>query len=253
MISNYSHSNLLKKLHNVAAKKEAEFVSTFARGTEWTATGAVTPSPEGRLAKPTPQPPRLLVVTGGHDYPTSFYTVFEGADDLHWTHAVSNHEAFKSDLPKEYEVLVLYDLSSEITDSEKSNLKNFVESGKGVVVLHHAIADYPTWEWWYKEVVGGKYLPKPEGNVPASTYKHDEELCVRPVVSHPILSRVGSMHLYDETYKVRWISPEVKVLLKTDNATSDGPVAWVSIPSHASSTSSLGMEKRRTCTRLTEL
>ena len=214
--------------HDVAAMEEPEFVSTFARGTEWTATGAVTLSPEGQLAKPVPEPLRLLVVTGGHDYPTTFYTVFEGADDLRWTHAVSNHEAFKSDLRKEYDVLVLYDFTSEITDTEKVNLKDFVESGKGVVVLHHAIADYQDWEWWYKEVVGGKYLLKPEGNLPASTYKHDEELCVRPVMSHPILSHVGSMHLRDETYKGMWISSEVKVLLKTDNATSDGPVAWVS-------------------------
>jgi type 1 glutamine amidotransferase len=25
-----------------------------------------------------------------------------------------------------------------------------------------------------------------------------------------------------------WISPDVKVLLRTDNPTSDGPVAWIS-------------------------
>jgi hypothetical protein len=39
-------------------------------------------------------------------------------------------------------ILVLYDFSNEITDAEKTNLRNFVESIKGVVVLHHAIADY---------------------------------------------------------------------------------------------------------------
>jgi type 1 glutamine amidotransferase len=36
------------------------------------------------------------------------------------------------------------------------------------------------------------------------------------------------MHLRDETYKDVWISPKVKVLLKTDCPTSDGPVAWIS-------------------------
>ena len=36
------------------------------------------------------------------------------------------------------------------------------------------------------------------------------------------------MHLWDETYKKMWISPKVEVLLKTDNPTSDGPIAWVS-------------------------
>ena len=36
------------------------------------------------------------------------------------------------------------------------------------------------------------------------------------------------MHLQDETYKGMWIAPDVKVLLRTDNPTSDGPVAWIS-------------------------
>jgi type 1 glutamine amidotransferase len=34
--------------------------------------------------------------------------------------------------------------------------------------------------------------------------------------------------LCDETYKGMWISPDVKVLLRTDNPTRDGPVAWIS-------------------------
>jgi type 1 glutamine amidotransferase len=36
------------------------------------------------------------------------------------------------------------------------------------------------------------------------------------------------MHLVDETYKGMWISPEVKVILETDEQTSDGPLAWIS-------------------------
>ena len=219
--------------HDVAAMQEAGFVSTFARGVEWAATGAVTLAPDGTLAKSRPEPLRLLVVTGGHEFPTTFYTVFEGTEDLRWSHAVSNHEAFKNDIRKSYDVLVLYDFSNEISNSEKANLRDFVESGKGLVVLHHAIADYQNWEWWYKEVVGGKFLLKPEGSMPASTYKHDEELCVRTALIHPITAQLGAMHLWDETYKGMWISPSVKVLLRTDNPTSDGPVAWISAYSKA--------------------
>ena len=32
----------------------------------------------------------------------------------------------------------------------------------------------------------------------------------------------------DETYKGMWISPEATVLLRTNDPTSDGPVAWIS-------------------------
>lgn len=214
--------------HDVAAMQESGFVNTFLRGTEWAATGAVTLPADANAAKREPKPLQLLVVTGGHAYATTFYTVFEGADDLHWDHAVSNHEAFRDDLRSKYDVLALYDFSNEISETERTHLRDFVEGGKGIVVLHHAIADYQSWEWWYKEVVGGKYLLKPEGAMAASTYKHDEEQCVKAVVNHPITAGLGALHLWDETYKGMWISPDVKVLLRTDNPTSDGPVAWIS-------------------------
>ena len=214
--------------HDTSAQQESGYVSTVTRGTEWAATGAVTLSADGILPGSIPPPLRALVVTGGHEYATTFYTVFEGADDLKWTHALSNHEAFRNDIRTKYDVLVLYDFSQEISDTEKAHLREFAEAGKGIVVLHHAIADYQDWEWWYKEVVGGKYLLKPDGTMPASTYLHDQENCVRPVMPHPITARAGVMHLWDETYKGMWISSEVKVLLRSDAPTSDGPVAWIS-------------------------
>jgi len=173
-------------------------------------------------------PLRVLVVTGGHDYPTSFYTLFEGYDDIQWQHATSNHEAFKAGLRDKFDALVLYDMSTEISEGEKNNLVEFVESNKGLVVLHHAILDYPDWEGWWREVVGGKYLTKPEGGRPASTYLHDQEMLVEPAAHHPILTGIGRLRILDETYKGMWISPKVTVLLKTNNPTSDPAVAWVS-------------------------
>lgn len=179
--------------------------------------------------KATVRPPlRLLVVTGGHDYPTSFYTLFESPKVFQWDHATSNHEAFRSDIRGKYDVLVLYDLSLEISEAEKKNLADFALSGKGVVALHHAIIDYPDWEWWWREVVGGKYLLKLDGGKPASTFLHDQEISVGPVGKHPILAGIGAMRINDETYKGMWISPHVQVILKTDHPTSDGPVAWIS-------------------------
>jgi hypothetical protein len=214
--------------HDLAAMQESGFKNTFVRGVEWAATGKVTLPPAVASQPATEAPLRLLVVTGGHDYSTSFYTLFQGVEDFQWQHAATNHEAFRADIRKDYDVLVLYDMSREISEAERKNLVDFLESGKGVVVLHHAIADYPSWDWWSREVVGGKYLEKPEGDRPASTYLHDQELFVEPAANHPILSGVGQMHLWDETYKGMWISPRVTVLLKTDNPTSDGPVAWIS-------------------------
>jgi type 1 glutamine amidotransferase len=214
--------------HEVPAMSEVGFITTFVRGTEWAASGRVSLPPDLGEQKPPSNPLRVLVVTGGHDYEPSFYTVFEGYSDLAWTHAVSNQEAFKNDLRKKFDVLVLYDFSQDLDEKGHKNLQDFMESGKGLVVLHHAIADYQSWPWWYQEVVGGRYLLKAEGGKPASTYKHDEELFVRPIGNHPITAGIGPMHIRDETYKGMWISPGNTIILRTDNPTSDGPIAWIS-------------------------
>jgi hypothetical protein len=155
--------------HNLAAIQETGFMSTFARGTEWAATGKVTIGP-----KQAPKPRiRALVVTGGHACDSTFYTLFEGYPDLAWDHATSNEQAYGKDLRDEYDVLVLYDMHREISETARKNLREFVESNKGVVVLHHALCEYGDWDWWTREVVGGKYRVKPEGPAPGSTYQHD--------------------------------------------------------------------------------
>jgi len=214
--------------HNATVMQEPGFITTFLRGCEWAAAGSVTLPANILPHTRKPDALRVLVVTGGHNYDTEFYSIFMGFEDIIWTHKTSNNEAFRSDIRNQYDVLVLYDSSQEIGKDERKNLRAFVESGKGIVVLHHAIVDYNSWEWWYREVVGGKYLLEPDLGMPASTYKHDEELFVYPVVRHPITRGVGRIHIWDETYKGMWISPDVKVLMETDNPNNDKSVAWVS-------------------------
>ncbi|MBI3682957.1 MAG: ThuA domain-containing protein [Acidobacteria bacterium] len=210
--------------HDAAAMLGEGFMASFARGAEWAASGIVTPAavstgPGGGV--------RALVVTGGHDHEASFYSLFEGYKDLRAT--VSPHPiAFRGDPGQRYDVLVLYDMAQEIGEAQKKNLRAFVESGKGLVVLHHALADYNGWAWWHREVVGGRYLLEPDGERPKSAFKHDEWIRATPVGEHPVLKGVSPMLLFDETYKHMEISPQAKVLLKTDNPTSDGPLAWIS-------------------------
>jgi type 1 glutamine amidotransferase len=214
--------------HELPAMLEKSFFLPLVRGTEWAATGEVTIPADFNPFQTAANALRILVVTGGHDYESSFYTLFEPAVDFTWNHLASNTAAFQKDLRQNYDVLFLYDFSQQLDEAGKRNLQAFAEAGKGIVVVHHAIADYQDWPWWWKEVVGGRYLLKQEGTIPASTYKHDEELLVLPVANHPILQGIVPMHIWDETYKGMWISPQVKVLLKTENPTSDGPLAWIS-------------------------
>jgi type 1 glutamine amidotransferase len=179
----------------------------------------------GAAAVRSAQPVRVLVVTGGHGYPTSFYTLFE-QHDLVWDHATSNEEAFKGDLRAKYDVVVLYDMSQTLSDAGRKHFQAFVESGKGLVVLHHAVVSYHDWPW-YHELIGAHYWERPRGKTPASTYKHDEYVDVREMGAHPITATVAPVRLFDETYKGMWLSPRIRVLLTTDNPTSDGPLAWI--------------------------
>jgi hypothetical protein len=84
------------------------------------------------------QPVRILVVTGGHPCQTSFYALFEGHDGIVATVDIHPFPDRRGDLRKKYDVLVLYDPMQEITERDQEVLRNFLESGKGLVVLHHA-------------------------------------------------------------------------------------------------------------------
>ncbi len=216
--------------HDVAAMQEPGFAISFVRGCEWAATGEVTlPAkfPDIREHKAGMPSLRVEVITGGHGFDPEFYSVFTGWPDMRAT-TTGHPDAYKRKIDGEADVLVLYDSVADLPEDRKGNLKAFVESGHGVVVLHHGIVDFDEWPWWYDEVVGGKYLMKPWNGMPGSTYKHDEDVHVRVAAEHPITRGMSPMHLTDETYKGMWVSPKVKVLLTTDNPTSDGPVAWVS-------------------------
>ncbi len=180
-------------------------------------------------------PIKLLVVTGGSALrshidlvPTSFYTLFTGYENLVWTHATYDEAAFQSEALMDFDVILLYNRSDSISDISMNRLRQFVESGKGLVVLHHALGSYNNWEWWWKEVVGGKYQMVANEEFPKSDYKQGETIAIAHQKDHPVTKAVGSFELFDETYKELWISDEVDVLYRTDNPTSDGPVVWIS-------------------------
>src|SRR5262249_18361598 len=154
--------------------QEPVFITTFARGTEWAATGTVTLPADLGLPQPNPDAVRGLVITGGHDHETSFYTLFEGFKDLARVPVASSATVFQSDLRGKYDVLIMSDFSRDLDETGKKNLRDFVESGKGIVVLHHALLNYQVWPWWYEEVVGGRYRLKAEDNLPSSTVKNDQ-------------------------------------------------------------------------------
>jgi type 1 glutamine amidotransferase len=213
--------------HDLAAIQEKAFIATFARGTEWAATGAVTLPADLGEPRPNKDAVRALLITGGHDHETTFYSLFDGYRDLDPIPVASSASAFQTDLRKKYDVVIMYDFSRDLSDAGKKNLRDFVESGKGIVVLHHALLNYQDWPWWYEDTVGGSYRLRREGKMPSSTVKADQQLFVTAEAEHPITAGIGRFHIVDETYKGMKFSPRVRPLLTTDNRNSDPVLAWV--------------------------
>jgi type 1 glutamine amidotransferase len=210
---------------NLAVRGESEFLELFVRGVEWAAMGAVAP----RSAAAEASNVRALVVTGGHTYDASFYALFEDQPGI--TAIVDPHPMpyRRGDLRARCDTLVLYDSMQVIGDSERMNLTNFVESGKGLVILHHALVDYSDDSWFWRDIMGARWLKVGgPGSKWKTTWKHDVELLAYPVAEHPVTAGVGPMRIWDETYKGMWLSPDIKVLMRTDDPSSDGPVVWLS-------------------------
>jgi uncharacterized protein len=209
--------------HDASALYQSGVQQMFARAVEWAATGRVVASPVE------PAPLRLLVVTSGHTYPPSFYEALHSMAGIDWSHAASHAEIPKN-LVERFDALLLHDMHDEIAPAVQERLRSFVEAGKGVVQLHHAVVNYTSWPWWWQQVTGGKYFVKPYGGHKKSSYRHDVEFAVIPVTgkeSHPVLAGVGPLWVYDELYKDMWHSPDIEVLMETAHEGNDRPVVYV--------------------------
>ncbi|HEX4946129.1 MAG TPA: ThuA domain-containing protein [Blastocatellia bacterium] len=194
-------------------------LAAFALGFSLAQTTLWKPKPKATNAT------RILIVTGGHDHDADFYSVFD--DDAIDAKVNPHPLAFTGDMRKRYDVIVLYDMIAELEPKKQANLKAFVESGKGIVALHHAVCGNQNWPWWYNEVLGGRYLFEAfEGK--KSSYIHDIEETITPVGNHPITRGIKPFRILDETYKDVWISPKVTPLLKSDHPTSNETVGWIS-------------------------
>lgn len=174
------------------------------------------------------EPVKVLLVTGGHDHDITFYGIFPDRSEMEIN--VNPHpRAFRGDMVKRYDVVVLYDMTEIDDPQERDALRKYLDAGKGLVALHHSIVSAQNWPWWHEEVLGGTYRQKADANGPASKFQHDVDFQVRPVAGHPVLKGIGPFEIHDEAYKDMWISPRVKVLLETDNPLNDKPMAWIGV------------------------
>jgi uncharacterized protein len=176
---------------------------------------------------------RVLVVTGGHDYEREpFLKVFQDNPNIAFK-AVEHpnaHALLRADAAKDWDVLLLYDMHQEISEEAKADFVSRLKEGKGLVVMHHAIANYQKWPE-YAKIIGARYYLQKEvvnGVEKArSAYQHDVNFKLHVEdPAHPVTKGLQDFNIHDETYKLFDVYEDCHPLLSTDEPLSNKVVAW---------------------------
>jgi type 1 glutamine amidotransferase len=178
-------------------------------------------------------PIKAVVVTGGHAFEHDpFFRLFQGYDDIQYVEAAQkDHSELFEDIGNwDYDVIVLYNMSQNLSPKRENNFKDLWKAGVGLVALHHAEGAFNTSEA-YRQIIGARYPLKPqeiEGKQFATgTYDHDMDMNVKIADrEHPITRGLSDFTIHDETYKGNWFATDNHVLLTTDHPKSDTTICW---------------------------
>ena len=176
---------------------------------------------------------KVVVVTGGHDFEHDpFFEVFKACDDIEFTEAAQkdHSELFEDISSWNYDVIVLYNMTQNISPKRRENFVKLLNKGVGLVAMHHCMADWPDWEQ-YREIIGTKYCLQEvtiDGRKhAASSYKHDLDMKIQIAdTRHPITKGLKDFEIHDEAYKDCWFAKDNHLLLTTDHPMSDKTVGW---------------------------
>ncbi len=176
---------------------------------------------------------KVVVVTGGHGFEHDpFFALFQGYKDIQYVEAAQkdHSERFEDISNWDYDVIVLYNMSQNLSPKREKNFQDLLKAGVGLVALHHAEGAFNTSEA-YRQIIGARYPLKPqqiEGKQFATgTYDHDMDMNVKIADrEHPITRGLSDFTIHDETYKGNWFAKDNHVLLTTDHPKSDTTICW---------------------------
>ena len=177
---------------------------------------------------------KVLVVTGGHGFEREpFFKMFSDNAAIQFTaaeHSKTNASVYDRDDLLSYDVVVLYDMPQNITDTQKTKFKALFEKGVGLVVLHHALVSYQNWPE-YEQIIGGRYQepdPKKPGTVTeAAGWQHDVDFPIVIVATnHPVTSGLKGFDIHDEIYWGFRVGKDVTPLITTTHPKSGKPLGW---------------------------
>ncbi|MEW5899992.1 MAG: HEAT repeat domain-containing protein, partial [Acidobacteriota bacterium] len=176
----------------------------------------------------------VAVITGGHEFEQApFLRLFEddaGIEFLFLPQA-DDSEIFEDISRWPCDVIVLYNMTQNISSKRRENFLRLLHEGVGVLALHHASGSFQDWPE-YQKIIGCRYFLAPgetEGKKhEASSFVHDVNIAVQVSDSmHPVSRGLKDFMVHDETYKGCLFEPGSRILLTTDEPTSDKTLCLV--------------------------
>jgi type 1 glutamine amidotransferase len=177
----------------------------------------------------------LLVLSGGLPYEEAPFAAFIASlGDWEVTHLIhpEAEEQVAEGAADKADALLFYDMpgysfaDGTVTTrapsaAYKAALERRFASGRGAVMMHHALAGWAEWPQW-SEWLGGRFLYQP-GEVRGaakldSGYRHDVDYTAELVAEHPVLTGVSaSFPVNDELYLAEVFADDVTPLIRAQH------------------------------------
>lgn len=175
---------------------------------------------------------KVIILVGGHPYDQAgFDKLWSGYDDIDsriWKG--SPYTAFDDIGSFQDEVIVMYNLSSGMTEVQKQNFVKLLERGVGLVVWHHALANCQDWPE-FEKIAGAKFWLQPGDRngtpIPGSGTGGGKVSMHIEDPHHPVTNGLADFEVTDETYHHQTFCDGIHVLVSTDHPHSDKTIAWV--------------------------
>jgi len=183
---------------------------------------------------------KVLVSVKGHPFERDpFGDMFEAMEGVSATFVdqPASSELLNPEAMSEFDVLCLYDMPGidfmhadapgYVSPPQRmvEGINRLLDSGKGIVALHHSIAGWPAWPE-YADYLGGRFLYRPDTlrgqSCPDSGYRHDVTHTVSRILGtdeifEPIFDGLpSSFQLTDELYLSQVFERDVIPLLRSD-------------------------------------
>ena len=187
---------------------------------------------EGGKAAAAQEKIKVVILVGGHPFDQvtfdKFWSGYENFACETWKGkpytVFDNIDNFK------YDAIVMYNLSSGITETQKQNFLKLLQKGVGLVVWHHALADCQDWPE-FEKIAGARFWLKAGDRggvrVPQSGVGFGKLTMHVENPGHPVTKGLADFPINDETYNHQTFCDDIQVLLSTEHPKSDKTIAWV--------------------------